>query len=164
MERTPVSVELELKAYKDSTEEIATLLDSTSQLDSMDVIMQSLPFGWGVMAIEVNQKLASLRTQLGAVMQTQLDELTQSLNVVLGSLFQLQSVHAIKEHTDALRMRFDTVRKNFEESLKTLGSYVWFWIFPVETSKSTSSSSRGKTYTVFSTRSSSWRSFRIASR
>ena len=44
MQRTPVSVELELKAYKDSTEEIATLLDSTSQLDSKDVIMQSLPF------------------------------------------------------------------------------------------------------------------------
>lgn len=86
MDKTPVSVELELKAYKDSTEEIATLLDSTSQLDSMDVIMQSLSLVWGIIAIEVNQKLASLRTQLGAVMQTQLDELTQSLNVVLESL------------------------------------------------------------------------------
>ena len=33
-------------------------------------------------SLEVNQKLASLQTQLGAVMQTQLDELTESLNVL----------------------------------------------------------------------------------
>lgn len=41
MEGTPISVELELKAYRNSTEEIATLLDTSAQLDSMDVIMQS---------------------------------------------------------------------------------------------------------------------------
>lgn len=37
--------------------------------------------------IEVNQKLVSLQTQLGAVMQTQLDELTESLNVVIDLLY-----------------------------------------------------------------------------
>ena len=42
MEGTPISVELELKAYSNSTEEIATLLDTSAQLDSMDVIMQSM--------------------------------------------------------------------------------------------------------------------------
>ncbi len=42
MEGTPISVELELKAYRNSTEEIATLLDTSAQLDSMDVIMQSM--------------------------------------------------------------------------------------------------------------------------
>ena len=36
-----ISVELELKAYRNSTEEIATLLDSSSQLDSMDIIITS---------------------------------------------------------------------------------------------------------------------------
>ena len=41
MRLPPVSVELEVKAYNNSTNEIATLLDSTSQLDSMDVIMSS---------------------------------------------------------------------------------------------------------------------------
>ena len=37
--------------------------------------------------IEVNQKLVSLQTQLGAVMQTQLDELTESLHVVIDLLY-----------------------------------------------------------------------------
>ena len=41
MDLTPVSVELELKAYNDSTEEIASLLDSSVQLDSLDVIISS---------------------------------------------------------------------------------------------------------------------------
>ena len=41
MSLPPVSVELEMKAYNDSTREITTLLDSTTQLDSMDVIMSS---------------------------------------------------------------------------------------------------------------------------
>ena len=82
MSLPPVSVELEVKAYNNSTNEVATLLDSTSQLDSMDVIMSSRPL-CAVCShpIEVNQKLASLRTQLGAVMQTQLDELSESLSV-----------------------------------------------------------------------------------
>lgn len=39
--------------------------------------------------IEVNQKLVSLQTQLGAVMQTQLDELTESLNVVIDLLYTM---------------------------------------------------------------------------
>lgn len=77
-----ISVELELKAYHNSTEEIATLLDSTSQLDSMDVIItRKFLEIVGISFIGVNQKLATLQTQLGAVMQTQLDELTDSLNV-----------------------------------------------------------------------------------
>ena len=41
MSLPPVSVELEMKAYNDSTKEITTLLDSTAQLDSMDVIISS---------------------------------------------------------------------------------------------------------------------------
>lgn len=41
MDKTPVSVELEIRAYNDSTEEIASYLDSTTQLDTLDVTISS---------------------------------------------------------------------------------------------------------------------------
>ena len=74
-------------------------MDSSVQLDSLDVIIS-----------KVDRKLASLRTQLGAVMQTQLDELTDSLN----------TVRLIKENTMNIKNRFDDVRNNCRESLRSL--------------------------------------------
>ena len=41
-----VSAEIEMKAYRNSTQEIATLLDTSSQLDSIDVIITSIMFFW----------------------------------------------------------------------------------------------------------------------
>ena len=41
MDKTPVSVELEIRAYNDSTEEIASYLDSSTQLDTLDVTISS---------------------------------------------------------------------------------------------------------------------------
>lgn len=42
MDKTPVSVELEIRAYNDSTEEIASYLDSSTQLDTLDVTISSI--------------------------------------------------------------------------------------------------------------------------
>ena len=41
-----VSAEIEMKAYRNSTQEIATLLDTSSQLDSIDVIITSILLFW----------------------------------------------------------------------------------------------------------------------
>ena len=41
MDGTPVSVELELRAYKDSTSKIEELLPESGSMDTMDVIILS---------------------------------------------------------------------------------------------------------------------------
>lgn len=46
MDGTPVSVELELRAYKDSTSKIAELLPESGSMDTMDVIILSGQLGW----------------------------------------------------------------------------------------------------------------------